>query len=103
MAPEMLMNDPKCSTKVDVYSFGIIMYELFFETLPYAGEDHRSVIALGRSVVAGHRPSIPEGVYENVTENERSYLKIMKQCWQENVDVRPSFNDIYNWLDTIAL
>lgn len=36
MAPE-LINSAKCSTKVDVYSFGCVVYEIISEQLCYTG------------------------------------------------------------------
>ena len=36
MAPE-LINSAKCSTKVDVYSLGCVVYEIIAEQLCYTG------------------------------------------------------------------
>lgn len=38
MAPEILLGQPY-NESVDVYSYGILLYELFSETIPYAGSD----------------------------------------------------------------
>ncbi|TKW35797.2 hypothetical protein SEVIR_2G400400v4 [Setaria viridis] len=47
MAPEMLeMSSNMVSTKVDVYSFGIIMWEILTGEEPYAGMHHGGVIGL---------------------------------------------------------
>ncbi|KAG2638373.1 hypothetical protein PVAP13_2NG588100 [Panicum virgatum] len=47
MAPEMLeMSSNMVSTKVDVYSFGIIMWEILTGQEPYAGTHHGGVIGV---------------------------------------------------------
>jgi serine/threonine protein kinase len=97
MSPEVLMDSMKIetSTKCDVYSFGIIMYEVFFERVPYESDYDFSIIALGTKVVNGMRPSIPEDALKGLSEAEQVYLELMQRCWAENVDQRPNFGEIY--------
>lgn len=98
MAPEILQNkvDPDMSTKLDVYSFGIIMHEVFFEELPYRTNDEKfeSVISLGSAIVYGLRPKIPKYLVENISEAESMYLTLMELCWDPNPSIRPSFEEI---------
>ncbi|KAG2385704.1 hypothetical protein C9374_003519 [Naegleria lovaniensis] len=71
MAREMVDDNPKYSPKIDVYSFGIIMWELFFEENPYmndksakihrfhsasSGENEYNILL---HVLRGERPKIP--------------------------------------------
>jgi serine/threonine protein kinase len=95
MAPEILINRVKNEhrTKVDVYSFGIILHEVFFEKLPYRTNDEQfeSVIALGNRVVGGLRPSILDDSYSTA---ETMYLELMKQCWHSDPEKRPTFDTI---------
>lgn len=37
LAPEMLVAGSKLTTAVDTYAFGILMYELYTGSRPYAG------------------------------------------------------------------
>lgn len=37
MAPEVIRNDKKIDEKADVYSFGVIIWELLTEKIPYHG------------------------------------------------------------------
>jgi serine/threonine protein kinase len=100
MAPEILINrvNQEESTKIDVYSFGIIMHEVFFESLPYRTNDEQfeSIIALGTKVVNGLRPNVPENIVQDVSEAEKLYLELMKECWSGNTQDRPSFEEIYS-------
>jgi serine/threonine protein kinase len=38
MSPEILLNQPY-NDRCDVYSFGIIMHEMYFETRPYTSDE----------------------------------------------------------------
>jgi mitogen-activated protein kinase kinase kinase 7 len=95
MSPEVLFNK-SYTEKCDVYSFGIIMHEVFFEWRPYSGEgdsviDALNPFLLGGMVTQGKRPFIPDMEY---SERENEYLELMQKCWSQNADNRPSFDII---------
>ncbi len=98
MSPEVLRDEVvlETSTKTDVYSFGIIMYELFFEKVPYSELSNCSSLGLSRKISKGYRPVIPEGIIENASEAERHYLQLMQDCWVKEPTSRPSFEKIYD-------
>ena len=97
MSPEVLRDEVslETSTKTDVYSFGIIMYEVFFEKLPYNENNSCSSLGLSRKVTKGLRPFIPDGIMETISEPEKDYLRLMQECWVREPKDRPSFEDIY--------
>jgi serine/threonine protein kinase len=96
MSPETMLHtiSNETSKKTDVYSFGVIMYEVFFEKVPYA--DHRidSIISFSNKIINGLRPTLPEDM-ESYTEAEQKYLELMQQCWSETTQARPSFDHIF--------
>jgi mitogen-activated protein kinase kinase kinase 7 len=100
MAPEILKNklDKDQSTKLDVYSFGIIMFEVFFEEVPYRNNDEKfeSVIALGTQIASGLRPNIPKNLVQDVSDAEKMFLTLMEACWDQNPSIRPSFEEIFS-------
>lgn len=113
--------------KIDIYSFGIIMWELFFEVTPYSvnkklGNATSSISPLNvlTHVVKGTRPSIPFQNEETLlqwlkdypiqhdtmspqtfTTTILDYFKLMKHCWDGDPLRRPSFSSIMNKLKTI--
>jgi serine/threonine protein kinase len=97
MSPEVLTNrvNNEYKKKVDVYSFGIIMHEVFFELLPYQSNSDQfdNIVALGTSVVNGLRPDIPQ--IQGLGNAEKRYLKLMQKCWSEDPSERPDFEEIY--------
>lgn len=79
------------SIKIDVYSFGIICWQLFTCRIPYV-EIPGSVLAVAEAVLSGHRPAIP-------SDCPTLFAKIMKRCWHESALRRPSFDDIVQLLE----
>ncbi|EDQ92236.1 uncharacterized protein MONBRDRAFT_2432, partial [Monosiga brevicollis MX1] len=84
-APEVL-KDQVYSTASDVWSFGVLMYEMAMNaaSLPYASMSNPAVLI---AVSAGYRlerpPTCPLVVYD-----------IMRSCWLERHE-RPSFSELY--------
>ena len=89
---EMIKGEVRYTTKVDVYSFGIIMWELFFEENPYFNQNSAKIhkfkqcnrltslsseggLSIIFKVLKGHRPVIP---FSNMEEEEiwlQEYIK----------------------------
>lgn len=65
MAPEILLAQPY-NEKVDVYSFGILLYEIFSESIPYSASptasprssNVQSPVNLALCVAQGQRPDL---------------------------------------------
>lgn len=71
----------KPSRTADIYSFGIIFYELIANNFKYRTLKPPEIRA--KFVQENTRPKIPEGLDEDLK-------RIMRKCWQENPDARPS-------------
>lgn len=85
MAPEQFNND-KYGPAVDVYAYGVILYELLTERVPY---DKISYADLGDYLLKGNRPSVPPDL------EKCSITSLMRQCWDTDPSSRPSFKEIY--------
>ncbi|XP_015690837.1 probable LIM domain-containing serine/threonine-protein kinase DDB_G0287001 isoform X2 [Oryza brachyantha] len=86
MAPELLtMNGTKVSEKVDVYSFGIVMWEILTGEDPYDGMHYGGVI--GGILSNKLRPPVP-------TSCNLEWRKLMEQCWSTEPEQRPSFTEV---------
>ncbi|OAY48669.1 uncharacterized protein LOC110618020 isoform X2 [Manihot esculenta] len=86
MAPELLNGSSnKVSEKVDVFSFGIVLWEILTGEEPYANMHYGAII--GGIVNNTLRPAIPSTC-------DPEWKRLMEQCWAPNPAVRPSFTEI---------
>mmetsp|Transcript_7869 Transcript_7869/g.33103 ORF Transcript_7869/g.33103 Transcript_7869/m.33103 type:complete len:407 (+) Transcript_7869:216-1436(+) len=89
MAPEVLSKS-KYSEKADVYSFGVILVELYTGRRPYTGpayEDiHNQIQLIYRILNENLRP--------DTTGLPQALLQLVYDCWNEEPDLRPSFSEI---------
>jgi serine/threonine protein kinase len=87
-APEVLRGE-KYDEKADIYSFGIIMWEVLTRRQPYAG---RNFMGVSLDVLEGRRPQLPN-------DCPHHFAKIMKKCWHANANTRPVMEDILAYFD----
>ncbi|NXT70916.1 ANKK1 protein, partial [Chaetops frenatus] len=89
--PEMfLQNSKPPGTKYDVYSFGIVIWEVLMQKKPYAGANMMAIIV---KVAAGRRPGL-ELVRDDWPGECHQMVDLMKRCWDQDPKQRPSFADI---------
>ncbi|RAL42562.1 hypothetical protein DM860_011180 [Cuscuta australis] len=84
MAPEVLRNEPS-DEKCDVYSFGVILWELCTLQQPWGGMNPMQVV--GAVGFQHRRLDIPDDMDPAIAD-------IIRQCWQTDPKLRPSFTDI---------
>jgi serine/threonine protein kinase len=84
MAPEVLRNEPS-DEKCDVFSYGVILWELCTLLQPWEGMNPMQVV--GAVGFQHRRLDIPGSVDPAVAE-------IIKRCWQTDPRLRPSFSEI---------
>lgn len=86
MAPELLNGgSSKVSEKVDVFSFGIVLWEILTGEEPYANMHYGAII--GGIVNNTLRPHVPAYC-------DHEWKLLMEQCWAPDPFVRPSFTEI---------
>ncbi|XP_068666552.1 serine/threonine/tyrosine-protein kinase HT1-like [Aristolochia californica] len=89
MAPEMIKHKPY-SRKVDVYSFGLLLWELVAGTIPY--EEMTPIQAAFAVVNKNLRPPIP-------AHCPPALQALIEQCWAHNPEKRPEFWQIVKVLE----
>nr|KYP53702.1 Dual specificity protein kinase pyk1 [Cajanus cajan] len=95
MAPELLNgNSSRVSEKVDVFSFGISMWELLTGEEPYA--DMHCGAIIGGILKNTLRPPVPDRC-------DSEWRKLMEECWSLDPENRPSFTEITSRLRHMSM
>jgi serine/threonine protein kinase len=91
MAPEVLRGDRNYSSPVDVYSFGIVLWELAMRATPWTDEfpfDSALFFShLNEALQTGRRPTIPDAV----RAEHPAFVGVMQRCWAGDPADRPTF------------
>ncbi|CAB3365122.1 Hypothetical predicted protein [Cloeon dipterum] len=92
MAPEVIRNEP-CSEKVDIWSYGVLLWELLTCEVPYKDVDSSAIIwGVGSNSLQLPIPeTCPVG-----------FRLLIKQCWCSKPRHRPSFKHILMHLEIAA-
>ncbi|RHZ64827.1 hypothetical protein Glove_320g138 [Diversispora epigaea] len=89
IAPEVLSGE-EYTKAADVYSFGIVAYEIVTGFAPYYDIPHDTNLA--RKICDGLRPKIPFHIPNLITS-------LIMRCWNARVTHRPTFEELYDELD----
>uniref|UniRef100_A0A3B5MFD9 Mitogen-activated protein kinase kinase kinase 12 n=1 Tax=Xiphophorus couchianus TaxID=32473 RepID=A0A3B5MFD9_9TELE len=89
MAPEVIRNEP-VSEKVDIWSFGVVLWEMLTGEVPYKDVDSSAIIwGVGNNSL---QLPVPDSCPD-------SFKLLLKQCWNCKPRNRPSFRQILLHLD----
>ncbi|XP_004536540.1 tyrosine-protein kinase Fer isoform X2 [Ceratitis capitata] len=92
-APEAL-NFGKYTSLCDVWSYGILMWEIFSKgDTPYSGMSNSRA---RERIDAGYRMPTPENTPPEM-------YRLMLKCWSAEADARPHFDEIYNVVDALII
>ena len=90
MAPEIIQDPRSFTYKADVYSFGMVLYEMFTKKSPLP-PDVGSLQLAQRILHEDYRPPLPDDLLSE-------YRQLIQLCWDKNPDKRPDFSEILNVL-----
>ncbi|RHZ43776.1 hypothetical protein Glove_856g52 [Diversispora epigaea] len=85
IAPEVLSGDEEYTKAADVYSFGIIAYEMIMGFPPYPDIPHDKDLAM--KICNGLRPKIPFHIPKLIT-------RMIMRCWDARVTHRLTFKEL---------
>jgi len=91
IAPEIFNNKKLYSEKADVYSYGMILWELLTREMPF---DDTETFTIPVLVTKGKRPKIPKFT-------PKDWMKLVEKCWNQKPEKRPTFPQILDTLDVM--
>eukprot|EP01031_Cornospumella_fuschlensis_P025890 gene25890-31264_t len=91
MAPEVALRQPY-TEKVDVYSFGIMLWQMARDRVPFKGYNKDNFIK--QVVIGGERPKLDSSW-------PHAFTDLLTRCWYKDAKVRPSFEAIKGELDIL--
>ncbi|CAK0877674.1 unnamed protein product [Prorocentrum cordatum] len=84
MAPEIMSGSTDYTAKVDVYAFGMLLFEIMCREPPFVDFEKGELQAL---VTKGVRPEVPPEV-------PRFYIRMSESCWDSDPEMRPDFGSL---------
>ncbi|KAI3687653.1 hypothetical protein L1987_81353 [Smallanthus sonchifolius] len=88
MAPEVLRNE-QADEKSDIYSFGVVLWELTTEKIPW--DNLNSMQVIGAVGFMNQQLDIPEDV-------DPQWASLIESCWCSDPQSRPTFHEILDKL-----
>ncbi|EOA32904.1 hypothetical protein CARUB_v10016229mg [Capsella rubella] len=84
MAPEVLRNE-SADEKSDIYSFGVVLWELATEKIPW--ENLNSMQVIGAVGFMNQRLEIRKDI-------DPAWISLVESCWQSDTKLRPTFQEL---------
>ncbi|KAL6053226.1 guanylate cyclase [Balamuthia mandrillaris] len=91
VAPEILISCEPHSIKTDIYAFGMVLWEILCEKIPYEGQSELEVVY---SIAEGIFPTIPESC-------DPEYADLIRWCWKQDPKERPIIEEVLATLEAI--
>ncbi len=94
MAPEVIKKN-SYTEKADIFSYGIILWELWVQEPPYKNID-RFEVAKSVATIKNYRPPILDVIPESIKA-------LISACWDYNPDNRPTFEMIIDFIERLNI
>mmetsp|Transcript_2512 Transcript_2512/g.8926 ORF Transcript_2512/g.8926 Transcript_2512/m.8926 type:complete len:872 (+) Transcript_2512:51-2666(+) len=91
LAPEVLAETSPYTEKADVFSFGMVLWEMLSGRTPFEGKTPLQVV---RALDTGKRPPIED-------DTNADFAQLVRDCWAQDMNARPTFSVIVERLKSL--
>ncbi|KAG1656211.1 hypothetical protein FOA52_011341 [Chlamydomonas sp. UWO 241] len=92
VAPEALTRQKKVNDSVDVYAYGIMMWEMYTAQRPYGAKKQIDIVE--EVAMSGLRPRFP-------SHTPAPYALLAQTCWRHSPHTRPTFPSVVKYLNAM--
>lgn len=97
MAPEQISGDARIDHRADIYSVGVLAYELLAGRLPFEGETRQDVLS-------AHATAMPVPVTAHRSDVPLPLVELVMKCLEKRADDRwQSADDLVHRLESLAM
>ncbi len=82
---------------MDVYAFGILMWEVLARRVPFNGWKPADIVA---HVTSGKRPDTSASTFGMEADAVGDLMDVMRRCWAQDAAERPEFSELVKTLET---
>ncbi|XP_034098466.1 putative mitogen-activated protein kinase kinase kinase 7-like isoform X1 [Drosophila albomicans] len=93
MAPE-IVEVSKYTEKCDVYSFGIILWEVMSRKKPFYNLENKTSYFILNKVIEGLRPDVNDLNDVNGIQNSAQIKMWITNCWDADPEKRPTMHEL---------
>ena len=98
LPPEAYQEDGMipCGPAIDVYGFGCTLFQIITYEWPFNDKDVRNVLI--EFTARGIRDDRVERGEIGILEEDQPLYEIVKMCWNQDPEERPTMDDISHWI-----
>ncbi|XP_062124717.1 tyrosine-protein kinase JAK2-like isoform X3 [Drosophila sulfurigaster albostrigata] len=100
MAPEVCNSNDKYTKMCNVFSFGIIFWEVMSRKKPFEEFININPLDLQRKIINGDRPNINE---LNIFKYSNRIKSFIEKCWNHDPKIRPTTDQLFNFFKNTEL
>ena len=95
-APELYGDNPTITKKADIYSFGILMWEILSGKIPFENMEEENIINVKKE---GYFPPIDDIDKKEIKTISQELISYIMQCFELNIDERPDLENLIDFLN----
>ena len=102
MSPEIMRYSSRYDSRIDVFSFGILLWEMCSGVFPWSTQTIDSVISIQQVLHCVSKAKIHLPITNEMRKRFPMFIPLIESCWDYDPKRRPYFTEVLQSLDEIA-